>query len=186
MEIKKIWIPLKLFAERVRLIVVAAKKGENGVKKDNETIINEKLLENYQKYYRLAFGYVHNEADALDIVQEGAYKAIFHSDKLKQPQYADTWICRIMMNEAIEFMRKNRADTVEYSNCEAGMEETYEDVDLKNAIDGLSAAEKSIVMLRYFEGMTLEETARAAGENISTVKSRLYRALGKLKLSLEE
>lgn len=57
------------------------------MKRDNETVISQVLLQNYNKYYRIAFGYVHNEADALDIVQEGAYKAIYHSDKLKKQEY---------------------------------------------------------------------------------------------------
>lgn len=154
------------------------------MKRDNETVISQVLLQNYNKYYRIAFGYVHNEADALDIVQEGAYKAIYHSDKLKKQEYADTWICRIIMNEAVEFLRKNKKDYVELEKCEMGKEEVYEDVDLQTALDRLSPGEKSVVILRYFEDMSLEQVAQAEGENISTIKSRLYRALGKLKISL--
>ena len=47
-----------------------------------EQKIEELLLENYNRYYRLAYSYVHNEADAADIVQNGAYKAIRNSDSL--------------------------------------------------------------------------------------------------------
>lgn len=155
------------------------------MKKENEEVIHEMLLEHYDKYYRIAYGYVHNEPDALDIVQEGAYKAIFHSCKLKKQEYADTWICRIIMNEAIAFLRKNRRCQVELEKCEMGTEQQYEDIDLRNAIEGLSPAEKTVVMLRYFEGMSLEQVAQTAGENLNTVKSRLYRALDKLKLSLD-
>lgn len=156
------------------------------MKKNNEAVVNEILLQNYDKYYRIAYGYVHNEADALDIVQEGAYKAIYKAEKLKQPQYADTWICRIMMNEAIEFLRKNKSNAVELEKCETGKEESYEDIDLRNAIEQLSPPEKTVVILRYFEDLSLEQVAQVAGENLSTVKSRLYRALGKLKLSMDE
>ena len=45
-------------------------------KTGKEKIVEKLLIENYEQYYRLAYSYVHNEADALDIVQEGAYKAI--------------------------------------------------------------------------------------------------------------
>ena len=41
-----------------------------------EQAVERALTEGYEKYYRLAYSYVHNEADALDIVQEAAYKAI--------------------------------------------------------------------------------------------------------------
>ena len=45
-------------------------------KNHKEQKIEQLLLENYNKYYRLAYSYVHHEADAADIVQNGAYKAI--------------------------------------------------------------------------------------------------------------
>lgn len=50
-----------------------------------EQAVERALTEGYEKYYRLAYSYVHNEADALDIVQEAAYKAILKSDSLKEP-----------------------------------------------------------------------------------------------------
>lgn len=151
----------------------------------NEAVINELLLKNYDKYYRIAYGYVHNEADALDIVQESAYKAIYHSDKLKKTEFADTWICRIVINEAMEFFRKRSRDYVEMDISDTGKEEKYTDIDLQRAIDRLSPEEKKIVLLRYFEDMSLNQVAEIAGENLNTIKSRLYRALDKLKISLE-
>lgn len=151
----------------------------------NEAVINELLLKNYDKYYRIAYGYVHNEADALDIVQESAYKAIYHSDKLKKTEFADTWICRIVINEAMEFFRKRSRDYVEMDISDTGKEEKYTDIDLQRAIDRLSPEEKKIVLLRYFEDMSLNQVAEIAGENLNTIKSRLYRALNKLKISLE-
>ena len=48
---------------------------------DQEAIIEARLIADYQKLYRLAYSYVHNEGDALDIVQECAYKAIKNSEK---------------------------------------------------------------------------------------------------------
>lgn len=42
----------------------------------NKALIEEIILEKYNQYYRLAYCYTHNEADASDIVQNGAYKAI--------------------------------------------------------------------------------------------------------------
>ena len=45
-------------------------------KNKKEQKIEQILLEKYNSYYRLAYSYVHNEADAADIVQNGAYKAM--------------------------------------------------------------------------------------------------------------
>lgn len=55
-----------------------------GKKQDTkEEKIKETILKKYNSYYRMAMSFVHNEADAADIVQEGAYKAIKNSDSLK-------------------------------------------------------------------------------------------------------
>ena len=66
------------------------------------------MTENYGQFYRLAYGYVRNEEDALDIVQESAYKAIKEAEKLKNPAFAKTWIYRIVINEAYTFLKKRR------------------------------------------------------------------------------
>ena len=67
--------------------------------KTKEKAVEDLLLQNYDQYYRLAYSYVHNEADAGDIVQNGAYKAIRSSSDLKEVRYAATWLYRIMLNE---------------------------------------------------------------------------------------
>lgn len=48
-------------------------------RKTKEKVVEDLLLKNYNQYYRLAYSYVHNDADAGDIVQNGSYKAIKNS-----------------------------------------------------------------------------------------------------------
>lgn len=156
------------------------------MKKSNEKFIEEILLENYDKYYRIALRYTGNEQDALDVVQEGAYKAIYHEKKLKNKDYADTWICRIMMNEAIEFLRKSRKYYDDIETCQAETEESYEGLEIREAMAKLSPKDQMVISLRYFEDMSLQEVSYVINENINTVKSRLYRALAKLKINLSE
>ena len=55
------------------------------------------LLDNYDKYYRLAFSYMKNEEDALDVVQESAYKVMKGCRNVKQPEYLGSWIYRIVI-----------------------------------------------------------------------------------------
>lgn len=151
-----------------------------------EKTVEEVLLENYDRYYRLAYSYVHNEADALDIVQNGAYKAILKSDTLQKKEYAATWVYRIMLNEIFTFCKKREQLTFSEIPIEEGREDTYENLDLKAAIETLSEEEKTVVRLRYFEDMKLDEIAEILNENISTVKSRLYRCMKKLRVELAE
>ena len=151
-----------------------------------ERIVQDKLLQNYVKYYRLAFSYVRNEADAQDIVQEGAYKAILNSDSLKNEEYADTWIYRIMINEALTFLKKNKTAYVNIDDVQEAAADTYEDQDLKRAVNALEPLERTIIVLRFFEDMKLEQIAEITKENLNTVKSRLYRTLKKLNVTLSE
>jgi len=153
---------------------------------DKEALVHECLTANYEKYYRIAYSYTFQEQDAMDIVQEGAYKAILKSDSLKQTEYTDTWICRIMMNEAVRFLKKNRGRTVNLEDIpEKGEQDQIEDVDLKRALDRLDDKERRIVVLKYFEEEKLETIAKILDLNVNTVKSRLYRAVGKLKNYME-
>ena len=156
------------------------------MKSDNEIRIERQLIADYQKLYRLAYSYVHNENDALDIVQESAYKAVKNSHTLKNPQYAGTWIYRIVINESISFLRKQKQnDTVLYET-DGECEDRYSDIDLHQVLEQLEVTDKTVIVLRYFEGLQLKQIAEVLDENLSTVKSRLYRSLKKLRVSMEE
>lgn len=69
---------------------------------------------------------------------------------------------------------------------DAGKEDAYEDADLLRALEGLDERERTVVTLRYFEDMKLSEIVSVTGENLSTVKSILYRSLKKLRVKLAE
>lgn len=157
-------------------------------RKTKEEKVEQLLLENYDRYYRLAFSYVHNADDAGDIVQNGAYKAIRNSSSLKNQEYAATWIYRIMLNEIYDFFHQRRTIPIdvleELGETEPAGTDTYQDFDLRAALDTLGLEDKLVVELRYFEDMKLEEIAEILNENLSTVKSRLYRSLKKLKVKL--
>ena len=155
-------------------------------KAKKEQKVEQVLLENYNSYYRLAYSYVHNEADAGDIVQNGAYKAILHSDSLKQEEYAATWVYRIMLNEIFRFLKKDKPISLDEIQVESGKEDSYENVDLRNALNAMSMEDKAVIELKYFEDLKLTEIAEVLGENVNTVKSRLYRGLKKLRLELAE
>ena len=58
-------------------------------------------------------------------------------------------------------------------------------MDLYAALEQLSPEMKTVILLRFFEDMKLEEMAEVLGVNVNTVKSRLYRALRLLKADLE-
>ena len=155
------------------------------VRTEKEKCVEQLLLTEYNRYFRLAMSFVHNEEDAGDIVQNGAYKAVKGSSGLRSAEYASTWLYRIMLNEIFRFCKEPKHVPLEHVE-ETGYEERYEDPDLRRALDQLSREDKVVVELKFFEDMKLDEIAEILQENVNTVKSRLYRAMKKLRVQLEE
>lgn len=148
--------------------------------------VEEQVLDSYEAMYRLAYTYVRNEEDALDIVQESVYKAIKNAAAVKQEAYIGTWLYRIVMNTAVDYIRKNRREEVTDSIQENGREDRYQDFDTLEALKILDEREKTVIVLRFFEERKLSEIAKILDENINTVKTVLYRSLKKLRIELEE
>lgn len=148
--------------------------------------VEEYILDSYEAMYRLAYTYVRNEEDALDIVQESVYKAIKNSAYVRQEAYIKTWLWRIVMNTAVDFIRKNQKEVAVEEFYENGQEDTYRDFDTIDALKVLDEKEKTVVVLRFFEDQKLSEIAKTINENPNTVKTILYRSLRKLKVELTE
>ena len=148
--------------------------------------VEETVLDSYEAMYRLAYTYVRSEEDALDIVQESVYKAIKYSASVKQEGYIKTWLWRIVMNTALDFIRKNQKEIAVDAFFEDGKEDSYRDFDTIEALKVLTEKEKAVVVLRFFEDQKLSEIAGILNENTNTIKTILYRSLRKLKLELTE
>ena len=143
------------------------------------------LTDNYEKYYRLAYSYMRNEDDALDVVQESAYRAIRDCGKVKNKDYLSTWIYRIVVNTALDLLRKKKKETLTEELPEIPVEDQYQETELRTILNQLDHKSKTIIILRYFEDLKLEDIADILGDNLNTVKARLYRSPKKLRLNLE-
>ena len=149
-------------------------------------LVEDSFRINYMGLCRMAYRYVGNEQDALDIVQEAAYKAMKHCDDLREPQYVVTWLYQIVRNESVSFLRKCKIQCVPLWEVDGEQVPNYTDIDLQFALGQLDLREKTVVLLRFFEGLSFQQMAEALQENINTIKSRLYRALQKLRMLLDE
>lgn len=143
------------------------------------------LLDNYEKYYRLAYSYVNHEQDALDVVQESAYKVMKDIGKVREPEYLATWICRVVINTAVDFLRKRKKESVGLEEVEIAHEDVYREDDPMELLKTLEERDRTIVVLKVIEEFRLEEIAAVLEMNVNTVKARLYRALKKLRMELD-
>lgn len=152
--------------------------------------LTEFLLDNQQKFYRYAFTYVHHRELAMDMVQNSFVKAIEQLHTLRNPAAMKTWFYRILTNECLQALKKaKRENLVEPSDIqdEIYLEKAYEPaLELYEAVRKLSPETQTIIYLHYYEQYTLKEISKITGNNLNTVKSRLYAGLKKLKAIVKE
>lgn len=153
------------------------------------------LFEMYEnQMYRVAFLHVKNEADALDVMQEVAYRMFKNIGTIKNVEYFKTWLTRITMNCAVDHIRKNNKVVqigTEYLENVEEMSESYErevllGTSLKELMEALDSEEKNVILLKYYYEYSFREMSEILKRPQGTVKSVLYRALKKLKEKAKE
>jgi RNA polymerase sigma-70 factor (ECF subfamily) len=174
-----------------RELVESARKGDRDAFRT--------LFERYhRRAYALAFGVLRNQDDALDIVQDAFIKAHKYLDKFEGNSSFYTWLYRIVMNLAIDHLRKHRRvkpvelDDQHLEEAAAGDDTLLPkmlggnpgrallDKEIRARIDEalgeLSENHRSVLVMRELEGMSYEEMAQAMGCSKGTIMSRLFHA----------
>lgn len=155
-----------------------------------EKQFSDYVIKHKENHYRLAYSYVHNADDALDIVQESIYKAISSLDSLKKPDHIKTWFYRILVNTSIDLIRKQKkaviVDEEILSSYDSGVVDNYQDIDLQRALNSLPDNYRNAIVLRYFEDLKIEEVAKILNENVSTVKTHLYKSFEILRIKMND
>ncbi|MDH6671393.1 RNA polymerase sigma-70 factor (ECF subfamily) [Paenibacillus sp. LBL] len=155
-----------------------------------EKLLIQCITENQDSAYRLAYSYVRNKEDALDIVQDAIHKAFLSIEKLKQTGSLKSWFFRIIVTTSLDLIRKQKKVRVmDDENLEfvlPSSHDHYPNLDLAQSLEELPDKYRVVIILRYFEDMKIEEIAEVLHENVSTVKTRLYQGLQKLRVNLSE
>ena len=146
------------------------------------------FVENQARFYRLAYSYLKNREEALDAVQTAVCRALEKMDSLQEPDALRAWFYRILINVCTDVLRRQKRVTL------LPPEELYEgryedplpaDELLQRRVEELPLELQTVIKLRFYEELSLKEISEVTGWNLNTVKTRLYTALKKLRLSLE-
>jgi RNA polymerase sigma-70 factor (ECF subfamily) len=162
------------------------------------------LVERHSRnLFRLAWRMTGNREDAEDVVQETFLRAYRQLHRFDGRASFGTWLHRIAANHALDLMRARRLR--EPLRAPAGREDTdplaavpgtdpgpdrlamsgQVQRKLAEAMDELSADERAAFVLRHFESMPSEDIGRALGVNRVTARQAVFRAVRKLRQSLE-
>jgi RNA polymerase sigma-70 factor (ECF subfamily) len=187
----------RMFREESDSTLVAATK--NG-----ESQAFEFLVKRHEaKTFSVAFRITRNREDAQDVVQQAFHKAFMHLDRFQEKSSFSTWLTRIVINEGLMCLRKNRSrreislDDVKSESEELfppeipdrakDPAEIYEQREnervLCEALNQLSTEFRTVVCLRL-EERSVGETSEILGLGVGTLKARLFRARQKLRVLL--
>jgi len=132
--------------------------------------------------YRTALAYLKNEGDALEAVQEVTFRAYEKIHSLKKPEYAKTWLIRIMMNYCRDVLRKQKRFVIdEETVLQHGFSEDYTYLEVEEAMAKLTEEQRELIHMKYLQDVKIKEIAEMSSIPEGTVKTRLYKALKSLR-----
>lgn len=134
---------------------------------------------------------VRDREAARDAVQDTLIRAWRDLPGLRDPDRFDAWLHRLLMHAAIDEVRRRRRRVVEVPGEAIEFPspgDAYRLLDDRTALDqalgDLSPEHRALVVLHYYLGLPLPEAAAALRITLGAAKSRLHRAMGKLRTAL--
>lgn len=162
----------------MELLVRKAQRG------DAEAFISL-IEENKMTLRRVALGYLGNNEDAADALQDTVLDAFQHMKALKKAEYFKTWLVRILINHCTKIYRENKRqismeETGELYACDRDSAE----MEFRQLLYSLPEDSRAIFQLYYGERFTTKEIADILHMKENTVKSRLHRGKEKLRAEM--
>lgn len=128
---------------------------------------------------RVAYGYLGNDEDVADVIQDTILAAYEHVDTLQKGEHFKTWLVRILINNCTKTWRRNKKTVHLIEECDTGQPDHVDhigaNVEFKELLLSLPEDSRSIFQLYYGEQFTTREIASILNMNENTVKSRLRR-----------
>ena len=153
--------------------------------------------------FRLGYRMTGNEQDAEDVVQETFLKAYRQIDRYEARCSFSTWLYRIASNCSLDLIRKRKLREHKRQRAQDPDQDVLVSIPaatpgpdrelyssqisegVNAALGELSAQERSAFVLRHFEGLSIEEIGLALGTGTNATKHSIFRAVQKLRRSLE-
>ena len=151
---------------------------------EQEQLFIGRVLEQKKILYSIAYSYLRNEAEALEVVQETTYRAWVKRASLKDADRFAPWLTRILINCCKdELKRRKRLVSSGAVQTGGGLQEMTSDrkLDMEQALNGVKPKYRQVLVLKYYRDMTLTEIAEVLGKPEGTVKTWLNKGLKQLR-----
>ncbi len=183
--------PVEIVNERTKQLILLAQNG------DSETF-HELVALHDKQIMTLAYQLTQNTHDAEDLYQEVFLKAYRNIKSYKFKSSFYTWLYRITVNTAINMSRKSSNLPIDdMADIERDrsliwfkQKENPHSKEIMNevstAVDLLPVKQKTVFILKHFQGLKIKDISKIIGSTEGTVKQYLFRAMGTLRISLKE
>lgn len=141
----------------------------------------------YAVAFRLAYGFVHDVDEAEDVVQEAALTAWRRLANVQEGKQLQPWLLAIVANQSRAALRRRRWSTVSIDRASraAPSADLATHIDLHRALGGLSNDDRLALLLRYYLDLPFEEIAVVLGISTKGARSRVHRALLRLRPKMQ-
>jgi RNA polymerase sigma-70 factor (ECF subfamily) len=137
--------------------------------------------------YRIAYAYCKNTADAEDITQDVFVRFIKNAACFTEEEHIKAWLIRAVINASKNLLRSAwRRKIAPLTESEPAPTEDVPNVDVYNAVMSLAEKYRTVILLYYYEGYSVKETARILKRTETAVQTQLQRARLMLKEKLRE
>lgn len=138
-----------------------------------------------KRMYRIAYSMLENDQDAADAIQETVLKCWEKIGQLKQEEFFQTWLTRILINECRDMLKSRKRVVYMEELPEVEYTEDYASEEWKEMLAGLGEKYRVVMELHYLQGFAANEIAAMLGISPMNVRSRLARGRKQLKQYLE-
>lgn len=150
---------------------------------DNEYVRRVRAMEG--RLFRVAQAMLWRYADSADAVQEAVFRGWMKKGGLRQEEYFETWMMRILINECRNALRRRKRGAGELTVDVSADDTMCEDLHLRQALRALPRKYRLPLLLHHMEGYSLAETAEMLDMPVPRLNSRLYRARAALRELLD-
>ncbi|RUT31960.1 sigma-70 family RNA polymerase sigma factor [Paenibacillus zeisoli] len=156
--------------------------------KGDEIAFHELINSQKRKLYGIAYSYLRNEADALEVLQETVCRAWMKCGKLKDPDTFIPWLYRILMNCCVDELRRRRRVDVISQEPQQGTIEMVDvnKLDIERVLNRMKPKYRHALMLKYYQDMTVPEIARILEKPEGTIKTWIHQGLKQLRGQIEQ
>jgi RNA polymerase sigma-70 factor (sigma-E family) len=157
------------------------------VRSDRREAFEQLCRDEYAALVRAAYLITGDREESLDLAQEALARAYERWRSVSQLDRPGAWVHRVVVNLAISWQRRQKVRLTKrhaaFDRPQAPGSELL-DVDLFDALRGLSPSQRAVVVLRYYSDQSIDDVAHVLGKRPGTVRALASQGLARLRETL--